>query len=406
MKNWPRPRAYVRGIEYGKTMKQVYLDYAATTPTDPEVIKAMQPYFFDKFGNASSIYSLGQEAHAAIEDSRSILASFLGARPEEIVFTSGGTESNNFAIEGVALALEKKGNHIITTAIEHHAVSEPCKFLEKRGFKVSYIGVDKYGLVSCDDIKKAITDKTLLISVMHANNEIGTIQPIAEIGKIAKDKGIYFHTDAVQTVGHIPLNVNELNVDLLSLSGHKFYGPKGVGALFIRKGTRIERFLHGGDQERGRRASTYNTPGIVGLGKAIELCRDKMNDEAAFQINLRDKLIKTIPEKISDAILNGHSTRRLPNNVNFSLKYIEGESILLNLDMQGIACSTGSACTSTSLEASAVLLAIGLPHEIAHGSLRITLGRWTKQEDIDYFLECLPKIVEKLRAMSPLYEKK
>ena len=383
-------------------MKRVYLDYAATTPTDPEVIKAMQPFLFDKFGNPSSIHSFGQEAKKALEDSRETVALFLGADASEIVFTSGGTESNNFAIFGAAFALEKKGNHIVTTAIEHHAVSEPAKFLEKKGFQVTSVGVDKNGLVSPEDIKKAITDKTILISVMHANNEIGTIQPIAQIGKIAKEKGIYFHTDAVQTVGHIPVNVNELNVDLLSLSAHKFYGPKGVGALYIRKGTRLERFLHGGDQEKGRRASTHNTPGIVGLAKAISLCKDKMEEEARFQTSLRDKLIKEIQNKISETYLNGHPQQRLPNNANVSIKYIEGESILLNLDMLGIAASTGSACTSTSLEPSHVLLAIGLSPEIAHGSLRLTLGRWTKEEDIDYLLEHLPGIVQKLRQMSPL----
>ena len=383
-------------------MKRVYLDYAATTPTDPEVIKAMQPFLFDKFGNPSSIHSFGQEAKKALEDSREAVALFLGADASEIVFTSGGTESNNFAIFGAAFALEKKGNHIVTTAIEHHAVSEPAKFLEKKGFQVTSVGVDKNGLVSPEDIKKAITDKTILISVMHANNEIGTIQPIAQIGKIAKEKGIYFHTDAVQTVGHIPVNVNELNADLLSLSAHKFYGPKGVGALYIRKGTRLERFLHGGDQEKGRRASTHNTPGIVGLAKAISLCKDKMEEEARFQTSLRDKLIKEIQNKISETYLNGHPQQRLPNNANVSIKYIEGESILLNLDMLGIAASTGSACTSTSLEPSHVLLAIGLSPEIAHGSLRLTLGRWTKEEDIDYLLEHLPGIVQKLRQMSPL----
>jgi len=387
-------------------MKRIYLDYAATTPTDPEVVKAMEPYFFAKFGNPSSIHAFGQEAKKAIEDSRQILASFLGAKPEEIIFTSGGTESDNFAIEGVAYALEKKGNHIITTAIEHHAITEPCKFLEKKGFKVTYAGVDKYGLVNPGDIRKAITDKTILISVMHANNEIGTIQPIAEISEIAKSKGIYFHTDAVQTVGHIPVNVDELNVDLLSLSAHKFYGPKGVGALYIRKGTRIERFLHGGDQEKGRRASTHNTTGIVGLGKAIELCQENMDREAKYQISLRDRLIKEVNDKISEVHLNGHPAIRLPNNVNFSIKYIEGESVLLNLDILGIAASTGSACTSSSLEPSHVLLAIGLSPEIAHGSLRLSLGRWTKEEDAAYLSEHLPKIVEKLRAMSPLYEKK
>ncbi|MCX5704918.1 MAG: cysteine desulfurase NifS [Candidatus Omnitrophica bacterium] len=387
-------------------MKRIYLDYAATTPCDPEVLKVMEPYFFEKFGNPSSLHVFGQEAKKGIEDAREYLASFIGADPSEIIFTSGGTESDNFAISGVAHALENKGRHIITSAIEHHAVSEPCKFLEKKGFKVTYVGVDKYGQVSPDKVKKAITDKTILISLMHANNEIGTIQPIAEIGKIARDKGITFHTDAVQTVGHIPVNVNELNVDLLSLAAHKFYGPKGVGALYVKRGTRIETFLRGGDQEKGRRASTHNTTGIVGLGKAVELCRAKMDEEASFQIKLRDRLIKEIPEKISEVYLNGPAQNRLPNNVNFSIKYIEGESILLNLDMLGIACSTGSACTSTSLEPSHVLLAIGLPHEIAHGSLRISMGRWTKEEDVDYLLESLPKIVDKLRAMSPLYDKK
>ena len=387
-------------------MKRIYLDYAATTPTDPAVIEAMQPYFFEKFGNPSSIHSFGQEARKAIDDSREVTAAFLGAKPEEIVFTSGGSESNNFAIQGVAYAMQHKGNHIVTTAIEHHAITEPCKVLEKRGFKVSFVGVDKTGLVDPDDIKKAITDKTVLVSVMHANNEIGTIQPIAQIGKITRAKGVYFHTDAVQTVGHIPVNVDELNVDLLSLSGHKFYGPKGVGALYIRKATRIETFLNGGDQERGRRASTHNTPGIVGLAQALQLCKEKMAGEEKFQISLRDKLIKGIQDDIPDVLLNGHPVKRLPNNVNFSIKYIEGESMLLNLDMLGIAASTGSACTSTSLEPSHVLLAIGLPHEIAHGSLRFTMGRWTKEEDIDYLLNNLPKIVEKLRQMSPLYEKK
>jgi len=387
-------------------MKRVYLDYAATTPCDPEVLKAMEPYFFEKFGNPSSLHSFGQEAKKGIEDAREYLASFIGADPSEIIFTSGGTESDNFAILGVTHALENKGRHIITSAIEHHAVSEPCKFLEKKGFKVTYVGVDKYGQVSPDDVKKAITDKTMLISVMHANNEIGTIQPIAEIGKVAREKGITFHTDAVQTVGHIPVDVNELNVDLLSLAAHKFYGPKGVGALYVRRGTRIETYLRGGDQEKGRRASTHNITGIVGLGKAVELCRAKMDEEASFQIKLRDRLIKEIPAKISEVYLNGPAQNRLPNNVNFSIKYIEGESILLNLDMLGIACSTGSACTSTSLEPSHVLLAIGLPHEIAHGSLRVTMGRWTKEEDINYLLENLPKVVDKLRAMSPLYEKK
>lgn len=387
-------------------MERIYLDYAATAPCDPEVLKTMEPYFIEKFGNPSSIHSFGQEAKKGIEDARQAVADFLGARPEEIVFTSGGTESNNFAIFGVAGALEKKGNHIITSVIEHHAITEPCKVLEKRGFSITYVKVDKTGLVDPRDIKKAITDKTILISIMHANNEIGVIEPIAEIGKIAKERGIAFHTDAVQTVGHIPTNVNELNVDCLSISAHKFYGPKGVGALYIRKGTRINRFLHGGDQEKGRRASTSNVPGIVGMGKAIAKALDKMKEEADFQSGLRDKLIKGLMDKISKSYLNGHPTERLPNNVNISFEYIEGESILLNLDMLGIAASTGSACTSSSLEPSHVLLAIGLRPEIAHGSVRMTLGRWTKKSDIDFVIEVLPGIVDKLRQMSPLYEKK
>ncbi len=385
-------------------MKRVYLDYAATTPTDPDVLKAMEPYFFEQFGNPSSIHSFGQEAKKAMEDARQRLALFLGAKPEEIVFTSGGTESNNFALLGVAYALKEKGDHIVTTQIEHHAISEPLKFLKKSGFKVTPVKVDKYGLVDPEEIKKAITKKTILISVMHANNEIGTIQPIAQIGRIARGAGVYFHSDAVQTVGHIPVDVGELNVDLLSLSAHKFYGSKGVGALYIRKGTRVESFLRGGDQENGRRASTQNTAGIVGMGEAVVLCQERMEEEAASQTRLRDKLIKEIQDKISEVYLNGHPTERLPNNVNFSIKYIEGESMLLNLDMLGIAASTGSACTSSSLEPSHVLLAIGLPHEIAHGSLRITLGRWTKEEEVDYLLEHLPPVVEKLRAMSPLYD--
>jgi len=386
-------------------MKKIYFDYAATTPTDPEVLGAMEPYFFEKSGNASSLHAYGQEAKKAIEDSREVLAEFIGARPEEIVFTSGGTESDNYALLGSAYALEKKGNHIITSAIEHHAIIEPLRFLEKKGFKVTYLKVDGDGLVSLQELRDAITDKTILVSIMQANNEIGTLEPIAELGKIVREKGIYFHTDAVQTIGHIPVNVGELNVDLMSLSAHKFYGPKGVGALYIRKGSRLETFMRGGDQERGRRGSTYNTTGIVGLGKAIQLCQKNMNNEIKFQSALRDKLIKEIPARIPEVRLNGHPSKRLPNNVNFSIKYIEGESILLNLDLFGIACSTGSACTSSSLEPSHVLLAIGLDHETAHGSLRITLGRFNRESDIDYFLEKLPLVVQKLRAMSPLYEK-
>ncbi len=386
-------------------MNRIYLDYAATTPTDPEVVKAMSPYFTDIFGNPSSLYAFGQEAKSVIEEARDIIASFIGTKPEEIVFTSGGTESNNFALKGIAYANKNKGEHIITSSIEHHAITEPCKFLEKQGFKVTYLKVDKYGLVDPDDVKKAITDKTILISIMHANNEIGVIQPIQEIGKIAREKGIYFHTDAVQTFGHLPISVDELNVDLLSASAHKLYGPKGVGVLYIRKGTRISTFMHGGDQESGRRASTHNVSGIVGFGKAVELAREKMDEERNKLIPLRDKLIRGILGNIDHTRLNGHPTKRLPNNVNVSVEYIEGESMILNLDMQGIACSTGSACTSSSLEPSHVLLAIGLSHEIAHGSLRFTLGRYTKEEDIDYVLKTLPAVVERLRAMSPLYKK-
>ncbi len=397
--------ATAAGLRGEEAMRRIYMDYAATTPCDPEVITAMQPYHNEVFGNPSSIHSFGQEARKAIDDSRAVVAGFLGAEPEEIVFTSGGTESDNFALKGIAYALRQKGNHIVTTAIEHHAVSEPCAFLEKQGYEVTRVAVDGKGRVDPAAIKKAITDKTILISVMHANNEIGTIQPVKEIGSIARERGIMFHTDAVQTVGHIPVDVRELNVDLLSLSAHKFYGPKGVGALYIRKGTRIERLLHGGGQERNRRGSTHNTPAIVGMSRAIELCAAKMDDEAAFQAGLRDRLIKGLLEEIPETILNGHPGLRLPNNVNIAVRYIEGESVLLSLDMVGIAASTGSACTSESLEPSEVLLAIGLDHERAHGSLRFSLGRWSTDEDAAYLLEKLPPIVENLRAMSPLYEK-
>ncbi|MCK4296973.1 MAG: cysteine desulfurase NifS [Candidatus Marinimicrobia bacterium] len=387
-------------------MNRIFLDYASTTPTDPEVVKVMLPYFTERFGNPSSIYSLGQEARAAIEGTRGKIAVALGAKSKEIIFTSGGTEGNNFAIKGVAYANEHKGNHIITSSVEHHAVIEPCKFLEKRGFIVTYLPVDKDGLVNPDDVRKAITNKTILISIMHANNEVGTIEPIEEIGRIAREHNVYFHTDSVQSFGHIPVDVNDLNVDLLSVSAHKLYGPKGIGALYIRKGTKVIPFMHGGDQERKRRASTENVPGIIGFGKAVEIASTYMNEEAKMLTTLRDKLVKGIFAKIDHIRLNGHPTQRLPNNVNFAFEFVEGESILLSLDMEGIAASTGSACSSSSLEPSHVLLALGLPHEIAHGSLRFTFGRYTKNEDIDYVLEVLPKIVEKLRSMSPLYKKK
>lgn len=386
-------------------MNRYYFDYAGTTPTDPEVVKAMEPYFFDIFGNPSSIHSFGQEARKAMEESRSLVAAFLGAKEEEVVFTSGGTESNNFALHGIAYANEKKGNHIITSAIEHHAILEPLAFLEKQGFEVSRIGVDKEGLLHPEDVKAAITDKTILISVMHANNEIGTMQPIKAIADIARSKNIYFHTDAVQTVGHIPVNVDELGVDLLSLSAHKFYGPKGMGVLYARKGTKMVPFLRGGGQEKHRRASTSNVPGIVGLAKALALCKEKMNAEMKTQTSMRERIIEELKQRIKYIHLNGHPKDRLPNNVNFSIEGIEGESMLLNLDMLGIAASTGSACTSGDLEPSHVLLALGRTHELSHGSIRFTIGRFTKEDDIDYLLEHFPGIVKKLRAMSPLYNK-
>ncbi|MFC1864358.1 cysteine desulfurase NifS [Chloroflexota bacterium] len=383
-------------------MKRIYLDYAATTPTHSDVVKAMLPYFTDAFGNPSSIHSYGQEAKGAIEEARIKVADLIGARDEEIVFTSGGTEADNFAVKGVAFANEDRGNHIITSSVEHHAVIEVCKFLEKREFSVTYLPVDKYGLVAPADVKKAITKKTILISVMHANNEMGAIEPIAEIGKIAREAGVYFHTDAVQTVGHIPVDVNELGVDLLSMSAHKLYGPKGVGALYIRKGTKLIPFIHGGEQERRRRASTENIPGIVGFGKAAELARQEMSKEAERLTCLSDRLIKGLLERIDHTRLNGHPIMRLPNNVNVSVDYVEGESMLLNLDLEGICASTGSACSSSSLEPSHVLLAMGLSHEQAHGSLRFSLGKWTTEEEIERVLEVLPRVVAKLRAMSPL----
>ncbi len=386
-------------------MKHIYLDNAATTATDPEVVDAMLPYFSEYYGNPSSIYSFSRKVKAAVEDARNIIASFIGANSKEIVFTSGGSESDNFALKGIAFANKQKGNSIITSSIEHHAVINPCKFLEKLGYEVIYLPVDSNGLINPDNVKNAITEKTILISVMHANNEVGTIQPIAEIGKIARENKIYFHTDAVQTFGHIPVNVDDLNVDLLSMSAHKLYGPKGIGALYIRKGTKITSLIHGGDQERKRRASTENVPAIVGFGKAVEIANTNMNNVAKRQTILRNKFINTIFDKIKDIQLNGHPTKRLPNNINISFKGIEGESIMLNLDMEGISASTGSACSSSSLKPSHVLLALGLSHELAHGSLRLSLGKHTKAEDIDYVIQVLPKVVEKLRAMSPLYKK-
>jgi cysteine desulfurase len=386
-------------------MKQIYLDYAATTPADPEVVQAMLPYFHDAFGNPSAIYSYGQEAKNAVEAARTKVARLLGARDDEIVFTGSGTEADNFALKGVAFANKSKGNHIITSSIEHHAVLESCKFLGKMDFKITYLPVDSNGLVDPQDVKKAITGKTILISIMHANNEVGTIQPISEISKVAKEAGVYFHTDAVQTAGHIPTDVKELGVDLLAMSAHKLYGPKGVGLLYIKKGTKIMPFLNGGAQERGRRASTENVPGIVGFGKAAELAARDIDTESARITRLRDKLITGIQKNMEHIKLNGHPVKRLPNNVNISVEFVEGEAMCLNMDMSGICISTGSACSSTSLEASHVLLALGLDPVKAHGSLRFTLGKWTTEGEIDKVLETLPRIVGKLRAMSPLYKK-
>ncbi|MDD5081955.1 MAG: cysteine desulfurase NifS [Dehalococcoidales bacterium] len=383
-------------------MKRIYLDYAATTPTHPEVVKAMLPYFTESFGNPSSIHACGREAQTAIEQARTKVADLINARHDEIVFTGGGSEADNFALEGVAFANESKGNHIITSAIEHHAVIETCRFLEKRGFNITYLPVDGYGRVDPDDVQGAITNQTILVSVMHANNEIGTIEPIREISRITKEAGVLFHTDAVQTAGHLPINVTELGVDLLSMSAHKLYGPKGVGALYIRKGIRLIPLIHGGEQERGRRASTENVTGIVGFGRAAGIAREEMAGEAQRLTALRDKLIHGLQEQIGSLHLNGHPVNRLPNNVNVSFAFIEGESICLTLDQENICSSTGSACSSASQEPSHVLLAIGLSPELARGSLRLTLGKWTTEEEISHVLKGLPRIITKLRAISPL----
>ena len=381
-------------------VRPVYMDHSSTTPVDPVVAEAMHPFFSGKYGNPSSLYTIGREAKRAIEEARQKVADLIGAKKEEIFFTGSGTESDNLAIKGIAYKNREKGNHIITSSIEHHAVLNTCKFLEKQGFNITYIPVSHEGLVNPDDVEKAITKETILISIMHANNEIGTIQPVREIGKIAKENEIPFHTDAIQTAGKIPVNVDDLNVDLLSLSAHKMYGPKGVGALYIRKGTRLEPLLHGGGHERNMRPGTENVPGIVGFGKAAELAKEHLPDEEKLAV-LRDSLIKGILE-IEDSYLNGHTTKRLPNNANFRFSFIEGESMVLTLDMNGIAASTGSACSSTSLEPSHVLTALGLKPEEAHGSLRLTLGTGNTQEDVDYVVSVLPGIVEKLRMMSPL----
>jgi cysteine desulfurase len=384
-------------------MNRIFLDHAATTPTDPRVVEAMLPYFSDSFGNPSSIHSLGLETRTAVAEARGKVASLIGAASDEIIFTSGGTEADNLAIKGVAQANAQKGKHIITTRIEHHAVEGSCHFLEKQGFKVTLVGVDQDGLVDPRDVEKAVTPETILISVMHANNEVGTIQPIAEISRIARERGVYFHTDAVQTVGHIPAKVDEPGVDLLAVSAHKLYGPKGVGMLYVRKGTRIVSFLHGGGQECGLRASTENVPGIVGLGMAAEIAQAEMDAESKHVTRLRNKLIKGLLERIPQVRLNGHPTQRLPNNVNISVASVEGESLAVSLDLEGIAVSTGSACSSEAMEPSHVLTAMGVPVELARGSVRFSLGRENTDAEIDRVLEAFPRIVSRLRAVSPLW---
>lgn len=382
----------------------IYLDNAATTKTAPEVVDAMLPYFSEYYGNASTIYSLGAESKKAMDHARQTIADSLGAKPEEIYFTAGGSESDNWALKATAEAYASKGKHIITTKIEHHAILHTCEYLEKRGFEITYLNVDRDGLISLDELKAAIRPDTILISVMFANNEIGTIEPIAEIGEIAKEHGVLFHTDAVQAYAQVPINVDEMHIDMLSASGHKLNGPKGIGFLYIRKGVKIRSFVHGGAQERSRRAGTENIPGIVGLGAAVERAMRIMDTKTRKEIELRDYLIGRLENEIPHCWLNGHRTKRLPNNINFSFLFIEGESMLIMLDMKGICTSSGSACTSGSLDPSHVLLAIGLKHEEAHGSLRLTLSEESTKEEMDIVAEEVKKIVQRLRDMSPLYE--
>jgi len=386
-------------------VKRVYLDYAATTLVHPEVILAMTPYFSELWGNPSSIHACGLEARSAVEEAREKVAGLIGAHKDEIFFTSGGTEADNCALQGIAFANRARGNHIITSSIEHHAILETCNHLKEQGFSITYLPVDSYGMVDPDEVKKAITSKTILISIMHANNEMGSIQPVPEIGRVAETAGVYFHTDAVQTVGHIPVDVNKLGVDMLSISAHKLYGPKGVGALYIHAGTNIQPLIYGGGQERQMRAGTENVPGIVGLGKAVELAQADMDEEARRISQLRDTLLKSILENVEHTYLNGHPTRRLPNNANVSFEFVEGEAICLNLDLAGICAATGSACSSISMEASHVLLAMGLSPELARSSLRFSFGKWSTEEDVKYVLEKLPASVSRLRSISPLARK-
>lgn len=382
----------------------IYLDNAATTQVYPEVFEAMKPFFTEVYSNPSSIYSFAREGLKAVTEARENVAAVIGAKPEEIYFTAGGSEADNWALKATAEAYEQKGKHIITSAIEHHAVLHTCEYLEKRGYEITYLGVDQTGKISLKELEHAIRPDTILISIMAANNEIGTIQPLQEIGAIAKKHGVLFHTDAVQAYGHIPIDVDAMQIDLLSASGHKIHGPKGVGCLYIRKGVKIRSFIHGGAQERSRRAGTLNVPGIVGFGKAAELAAKTLSDRAGYETDLRDYLIQRVLMEVPYSRLNGNLTDRLPNNANFCFQYIEGESLLLLLDQKGICGSSGSACTSGSLDPSHVLLAIGLPHEIAHGSLRLTLSEKTTKEELDYAVDAVKEIVERLRSMSPLYE--
>ncbi len=386
-------------------IKRIYLDYAATTPIDPKVEEAMLPYLREKFGNAASLHSFGREAYEALENSRATIAQALGAKPKEIIFTASATESNNLTVKGIVFANKEKGNHIIISPIEHDCVLNSAKWLESKGFEITMLPVDKYGMVNPEDVRNSIKKNTILVSVMHANNEIGTIEPISEIGKICREKGVYFHTDAAQSFGKIPINVNDMHIDLLTASSHKMYGPKGAALLYVREGTKIEPILHGGGHEFGLRSSTVNVAAIVGFAKAVELCLAEMKKESERQKRLRDILIKEILEKVPESYLNGHPKERLANNANFRFDFVEGESIVMRLDAEGIAASTASACSSPKLEPSHVLLACGIAPKEAHGSLRLSIGRFTKEEDIQRVLEAVPKIVEQLRRISPFKNK-
>lgn len=380
--------------------KKIYFDYASTTPVDPRVSRAMLPYFNEKFGNTMSLHYFGQQAKQALEESREKVAALIKAKPAEIIFTASATESNNLALKGVALANRRKGRHLVISSIEHPCIAASAEWLEKQGFEITRLSVDRYGLINPEEVRKAIKKGTVLVSVIHASNEIGTIQPIGRIGAICRQKGVYFHTDAVQSFGKIPIDVNKMKIDLLTASSHKMYGPKGAAALFVRKGVKIEPLLHGGGQESGLRSSTINIPAIVGFAEACQIAKKEMKENAAGQGRLRDKLIKGVLKSVAGSYLNGHQKNRLPNNANLRFDGVEGESIIIQLDLRGIAASTGSACSSAKLEPNHVLLAIGLKHEQAHGSLRLTLGKWTKESEINYFLKVLPSVIKNLRKIS------